>query len=704
MNQSIRLPELRQNLQLMPGSSDEDGAPRWLLFDALQNRYFTLSDTAVDLFRHWQPGKTPDEFKELLEQQNIRLEAEEITAFIQFLTCNNLIKARQAGESEQVYQQHLAGIKGLWSWWLHNYLFIRIPLVRPDKWLNRWVEKLGWLFLPLWFYCVMGTGLLGIALVIRQWDVFSATFMYFFNTNGLVFYVLSLIFVKCIHELGHAFAAKRQGCKVASMGIAFLVMFPVLYTDTTDAWKLNSRSARLKIVTAGVKAELYLALIATFLWNILPDGALRSAAFFIATTSWITSVLVNISPFLRFDGYYAFSDLLGVENLQHRAFAMGRWQLRKTLWGIDDRLPEPMPRNRARLLIGYAWATWLYRLFLFLGIALLVYHFFFKVLGIFLFLVEIIWFIALPVVREIKVWRQRKSDFKFNHYRAVAWVSVAFIFLWAALPMQVQVNLPAVLVVSEEQTIYSPQPAMVKQVKVENGNEVFEGQILVQLHSDDLMFQLQQIEEKIVLEQSRLNRSAGFLEDKRQRLISEQRLLRLQEQSKGLKKQISQLNIKAPVSGQIRYAEVLHPGRWVHPDLALYSVVNADSFIVEGFISEKKLGLIEEGVRGSFIANQGDIEKLTLKVEEVSVGAIYALPYAELGSVFSGDIAVRKTGENTLIPEQGLYRVRLTVTGIPPENISSRISGVVIVDGKPRSWLWHQIETLFAGIIRQSGF
>ena len=66
-------------------------------------------------------------------------------------------------------------------------------------------------------------------------------------------------------------------------------MFPVLYTDATDAWKLRSRRNRLSIVTAGVRTELYIALLATFFWNVLPDGPLKSAAFFLATTSWLGS-------------------------------------------------------------------------------------------------------------------------------------------------------------------------------------------------------------------------------------------------------------------------------------------------------------------------------------------------------------------------------------------------------------------------------
>lgn len=58
-------------------------------------------------------------------------------------------------------------------------------------------------------------------------------------------------------------------------------------------------------------------------------------------------------------------------------------------------------------MIIYAWATWLYRFFLFCGIALLVYHAFFKLLGIFLFCVEVSVFVMLPILRELKEWALR---------------------------------------------------------------------------------------------------------------------------------------------------------------------------------------------------------------------------------------------------------------------------------------------------------
>ena len=142
-------------------------------------------------------------------------------------------------------------------------------------------------------------------------------------------YLITLVFVKSLHELGHAFVSKYFGCRVSSIGIAFLVFFPFLYTDTSDAWRLRDHKDRLLINFAGILTELHLALISTFLWAILPDGGLKSVTFFIATTSWISSLAINVSPFMRFDGYYVFSDWLKAENLQPRSFALARWQLRE---------------------------------------------------------------------------------------------------------------------------------------------------------------------------------------------------------------------------------------------------------------------------------------------------------------------------------------------------------------------------------------
>ena len=55
-----------------------------------------------------------------------------------------------------------------------------------------------------------------------------------------------MVGVKIAHELGHALVAKHHGLRVSSMGVALLVLFLVLYTDNTDAWRLTDQRKKLR--------------------------------------------------------------------------------------------------------------------------------------------------------------------------------------------------------------------------------------------------------------------------------------------------------------------------------------------------------------------------------------------------------------------------------------------------------------------------
>lgn len=697
------LPTLREDLRLLPGTPDEDGAPRWLLFDAMRSRYFALSQEGLELIRQWVGGIASDDFRARLAQQEKQVSVEEISAFAGFLQRNHLTQARTPQASAGVHAAYKAQLLGFWRWLLHHYLFLRIPLFRPDRWLARWTPRLSWLFTDTMHYLILFLGAIGLIMVLRQWDAFQATFLYFFNFQGMMLYGVTLILVKSVHELGHAFTARRLGCRVASMGVALLVLLPVLYTDTTDAWRLRTRAERLRIVTAGVRAELYLALIATFLWNVLPDGTLRSAVFFIATTSWLTSVMINISPFMRFDGYYALSDIMGIENLQPRAFAVGRWQLRQLLWRFDDPLPEPMPRRRARMLTAYAWGTWIYRFILFMGIALLVYHLFFKVLGIVLFVVEISWFVILPIVSEMRVWWQHREKVRLSPLRWAVWLTILGILLWALIPLPARISVPAVLHADQIQLMFAPEAAQILSMAVTEGDKVKQGQVLIRLHSDELEFELQHTRELISQAQMRLSRRASSVRDKAQHAITEQELSRLGERLHGLQVRLARLILRAPFDAVVTQVEQLHPAIWVNEEQPLMQLVDPSGFRIEGFVSEQELPLIATGQAGQFVIDRGDMQALAVTVDSVDVSAVHHLPYPELTSQNGGEIAVRPQESGKLLPESAQYRVHFKLfqdSNLPLE----RLSGIVLVKGRSHSWLWHQLQLLTAPLIRESGF
>ncbi|SDT90404.1 HlyD family efflux transporter periplasmic adaptor subunit [Halopseudomonas salegens] len=700
---AVRLSALRQDLKLLPGAADEQGAPRWLLSDRVRNRYFTLAEDAIALVRYWQPGVTASELSEQLASQGLDYAEEDITAFNDFLVANNLVQARTDAAVGYFVGKAREARPPWWQWLLHNYLFIRIPLLRPDPWLRQLAAFLAPLLTSRSERLVLLAGLVGVFLVLRQWDAFVATFMHFFSWQGLLGYGITLVLVKSAHELGHALVASRLGCRVSSMGVAFLVMFPVLYTDTTDAWQLRSRVDRLRIVTAGVRTELYLALIATLLWSLLPDGVVRSACFFVATTSWVTSLLINITPFMRFDGYFALSDLMGVENLQPRAFALGRWQLRRWLWGLQDPAPEPLPRQRARWMILYAWGTWIYRFFLFIGIALLVYHFFFKVLGILLFVVEIIWFVLMPVAKEMRVWWERKADFSWSWRRRFLLAVPVMLLLWLALPLAVDVQAPGLLKAQQHQRVFAPEAAQVSGLQVSLGQRVVADQALLELTSPTLEERWQLASQEQALLAVKLQRQAASLEEKAAQTANRQRYQQLEERLRALAEQREGLTLLAPFAGQISWLESLQPGQWVMADQPLFSVTQQGSAQLEAFVPERYLELLEPGQQAFFIADHGQLPRLPAELTSIDLGALHVLPYAELSSLSGGPIAVR-AGAQGLQPQDAYYRVRFELLDPAVDLSSLRLTGELLIKGKSRSWLGLQLRRVLSVLVREGGF
>ena len=463
-NQQIILPKIRNDLKILETSVSEDGSKRWLLFDPIQNKYFNIGIDALQLISNWKNDIEIEKFLEILHDMNYEIDKESLESFIVFLRNNNLLISENESDTNRLINIHRQGKQNIFKWLIHNYLFIRVPLLKPDLWLERNSKKVDFLYSNLWQNIILLLGLLGIILVLRDWENFISTFMYMFSKEGFFYYFLSLVFVKSFHELGHAFTAKRFGCKVPTMGVAFLVLFPVLYTDTTDSWKLKSKYQRLKIVLAGMKVEFYLALISTFLWSFAPDGILKSILFTIATTSWISSLLINISPLLRFDGYYALSDITDSKNLQPRSFAIAKWFIRKNILGLEEIKPEILPKYKENFFIFYAFSTWIYRFFLFLGIAVLVYYFAFKVLGIILFLVEIIWFILLPIYNELKIWWGKKEMVNFNKKNKRSLFILFLLLFIFFIPWNSTIKMPAVIESKNYYEFYSAEDAVIEEI------------------------------------------------------------------------------------------------------------------------------------------------------------------------------------------------------------------------------------------------
>lgn len=702
--QERKLPRLRKSLQFNRGTPTPDGVPTWTIVDPVRNRYFQIEWPIYQMLLRWEAGTIEKLHAAMVCGTTCRTTVEDIEDLVKFLYTNNLTDQSASGKHTDYQAQAQAGEQNWVMWLVHHYLFIKIPLVHPHAFLKATLPFIAPLYTTTAAWTVGGVGLIGLILVGRQWDAFVSTFLYFFNWRGAILYGLSLVAVKVVHELGHAYTATRFGCRVTTMGLAFMVMMPVLYSDVSDSYRLTSKRKRLLIAAGGVIAELGLAAAALFLWGFLPEGTAKSITFIVATTSIAMSLAVNLNPFMRFDGYYVLVDGLGIPNLQDRAFAFGQWKLRTLLFGHQSPSPEPLSVGMQQVMIIYAWAIWLYRLILFAGIAVMVYHYFFKALGIILFLVEIVWFIALPIAREVTGWWKNRAVYASS---SRTWVTVAcasVMLVLAFIPLHTSISVPAVLQASLHAIIFAPTAGRIRQVLIHDGQVVTAGDALLVLENPALDKEVRLAETKVAMWDYRLGRQAGYGQDRDQRQVIAELLRAGLTELTGLEDKRDTMTLKAPIAGVVRdRADSLTVGRWIDQKIPIAYVVDESRTEIESFVSVDELVYVEVGQRARFIPLDLTRPSIEAHVEEIAEVDEREFMVSYLASVYGGDVPVRKDDKGRLTPEVSVYRVRLSLDEAVtfPDQI---IAGHVQIEGQPSSMAMRTWNRTVAVLIRESGF
>ncbi|MCF7987462.1 MAG: HlyD family efflux transporter periplasmic adaptor subunit [Methylovulum sp.] len=696
-------PILREDLSLYPGPRSADGTPTWTLYDPCVHRYFRLGWLEFECLQRWGLAEAAAIAQSISQDTPITVQAEEVVQVLGFLVNHQLTKAQGVEASALLAKKQQATKPPFWTWLLHNYLFLRIPLIRPNRFLKQNLKWVRWMFSMPFVAVLVFAALIAIYLVAEQWSIFSHSFMYVFSPEGMLATAAMLSLSKVVHELGHAFTASYFGCRVPSMGVAFMLGFPMLWTDVTDAWRLPNRHQRLMIDAAGVAAELSLAVVATLFWAILPDGALRTGVYLLASSVWLLTLSINFNPFMRFDGYYLLSDWLDVANLQERAFALARWRLREVLFACELPPPEQWTKHQQRFLMGYAYGTWLYRLILFTGIAWMVYHFFFKALGVFLFAVEMGWFVVLPIIKEILSWRKIVASASQSLRPRWIWLVPMTALILLFIPWRSQVLLSGLLHTEAEFTLYSAEPAQVQQVLVQEGEKVQTGQLLVQLNSPDLDFSLATAERKLAEITQQLSSQSVNLDLAWHNPMDMEALQSAVAELQGLQERQKKLSLNATFDGYVRdLSDVLQVGEWLAKGEAL-GVVEAPNSTVVAFVEEADLGLMQLGAKGRFYPEGGDVATTPVQIITIDQTGTRQLSRAELASVYGGEIAAREDEQHHLIPEQAVYRVLLQ-TKAPLPNKTLSIRGRVSVETPPESLLKRLFRALVALLVRESSW
>jgi putative peptide zinc metalloprotease protein len=334
-----------------------------------------------------------------------------------------------------------------------------------------------------------------------------------------------------------------------------------------------------------------------------------------------------------------------------------------------------------------------------------VYFFFFKLLGVLLFVVEIAWFIWWPIRSELRVWvelwpriRQRQ------HSRKSAWFLLLLVFL-LAVPWPGRIVASAVLRPQEALPVFAPAGARIEVLPFQHGQRVEMGHPLVELFVPDLATREKALQARMDQQRWQAVMSA-FDEEMRKRMkVAEQSLATTNAELQGVQAERTQFAPSAPYDGHFWLADPdLRPGQWVKQRETLGVLVRQDTnWRVETWLDEDDVQRIKVGQKALFTADSGTGEGLQLTVSAIDSDAARILPRHELAGIFGGHILTReKNGQ--LVPERAIYRVVLDVKNMPPSLSSRAWRGQLTVHAEWSSPAARYTRQLLTVMVREFGF
>ncbi|MDP7288748.1 MAG: PqqD family peptide modification chaperone, partial [Phycisphaerae bacterium] len=330
-------PRLRSSVQVF--RQHFRGQMWHVLQDPGSNQFFRLNDTGYHFVGLLDGRRTVAEVWNICNEQlgDASPTQGEAIALLGQLYTSNLLQADVPPDAMGLFRRYKQRVGREVRGYLTNLLFIRIPLIDPDRFLERWVGIFGALFSAVGFILWLAIMCTGVYFLLGRTDELGNQAMGILMTANLPLLAISFWIVKIVHEFGHGFACKKFGLQagggeVHTMGIMFLIFMPLPYVDASSAWAFRSKWHRVTVGAAGMFCELAIAAIAAIVWASVGPGMVKAVAYNCMFIASVTTLMFNANPLLRYDGYYILSDMLEIPNFAQRSKSYLYYLVKRYIW------------------------------------------------------------------------------------------------------------------------------------------------------------------------------------------------------------------------------------------------------------------------------------------------------------------------------------------------------------------------------------
>jgi putative peptide zinc metalloprotease protein len=701
--------KLRPDLVVQP--QFYEGMTHYVVKDPIGLKYFRFKVEEYFLLQQFDGKNTLQDVKKLFERKYRpqTISVEDLLRFASQLHEAGIALIDSPDQAKALITRRRKNRwKRVWQF-LANILYIKIPIIDPEKLLTGMYPWFRWIFTPYFITFSVGMMLAALTLVVSHWTEFQAKlpeFQSFFNWRTIVFFWCSLAVVKVIHEFGHGLTAKHFGGEVHEMGMLFLVLTPALYCDVTDSWLLPSKWKRIWISAAGIYVECFLASIATFVWWNTTEGLLNSlmlATMFICS---VNTILFNANPLLRYDGYYVMADWLEIPNLRIKSTQFFGYLFQEKVLGLEIPVQSYMPRSRRFLFVTYAIASYLYRWVVTFSILFFLARFLkpykLESISYMLALGSLIPLVCVPSYQMVKFVRQPGRMRKVKKARAAAFFAVAGATIAGILliptPLRVQGTL--VLTAAKPALIYAEVPGRLVELNVRDGQWVKKDQVLAKLSNLELMRERARMtgDHDVNLVKAASYYRSFQPDDRKLALTFDEHAEKLEPALNNIAEQIGKLTLVAPRDGQA--IGVPHPettGQWVKPGKPFCEVGDPKRLEAHLILDQSDIDLVRPD-RRAWIKIYGDSERTVRgRVAEVAKRNRDEVP-PELSNVAGGEIATKPDPKTQQAkPISAVYEVIIPIDNADM-GLQPGLRGFAKIDGGYSSlgwWLWRLITKTF---------
>ncbi|MDR0575955.1 MAG: efflux RND transporter periplasmic adaptor subunit [Candidatus Accumulibacter sp.] len=669
----------------------------YVVQDQSGGRYHRLTPAACALVRGMDGERT---VQALWEEANAAGAGDactqtEIVDLLVQLHGADLLRADATPDSSALFERYRQKRRATWKQYLLNPMSLKVPLVDPHAFVDRWTPALAWCFgragVLLWLAAVLPAAILAG----QHWNELTHNLSeQVLSSSNL--WVMALVFpaVKLAHELGHAFAVHAWGGSVREMGVMFLVFAPVPYVNASAASAFPSKWRRAAVAAAGMLTELFIAALSLYVWLLAEPGVARAVAYNAMVVAGVSTLIVNGNPLLRYDGYYILCDLIEMPNLAQRGQKYLTYLWDRYVFGAREAdAPRESPAEK-RWLFCYTPLAWCYRVFVTLSIILFVSGQFF-IFGVLIGL----WGLATLLLAPLwKAWRHVTHSPGLRRHRAYA---VRLTLALAAITLTLAFAVPMPLHTRAEGVVWLPDQAIVRaggdgffaRWRVEPGSRVGKGEALFEQEDRQLAARIEVARAKA--DEARARFLAEAFADPVKARVSERQLLQEQAMLDELLEQAALLTGRAESDGVLAAARAQDlPGRHLKKGELIGYVLARQSLVARAVVTQDDIDLVRNRFRGAELRLADSIGRAApVSLLRPPAGGVDELPTPALGLSGGGVIPTLPGDPNGVKTVERVFLVDMALPGDwPPAAFGERV--YVRFDHGPEPLAWQGLRRL----------